>query len=127
MKFIIPGRPISKKNSQRICKRADGRPFIMPSKDYMDWEEKAKWYLRPRPDKPINTPETVKCLYFMPTRHQCDMVNLLEATLDALVKAEVLEDDNYKIVVSHDGSRILYDKKNPRTEIEITEAEGYGM
>lgn len=122
MKYTIPGRPISKKNSQRIFKRADGRPFIMPSKEYKAWEETAVRYLKPKPDKPIDTPVTVKCLYFMPTRQRCDMVNLLEATLDALVKAGVLEDDNCKIVVSHDGSRVLYDKEDPRTEIEITEA-----
>lgn len=50
-----------------------------------------------------------------------DLVNLLEATCDILVHYRVLEDDNSKIVVSHDGSRVLYDKENPRVEIWITE------
>jgi hypothetical protein len=30
-----------------------------------------------------------------------------------------LADDNSNIVVSMDGSRVLYSKENPRTEIEI--------
>lgn len=59
----------------------------------------------------------------MPTKHRVDLVNLLEATCDVLVKADVLEDDNSKIVASHDGSRVLYDKANPRAEIYIERCE----
>ena len=32
---------------------------------------------------------------------------------------KVLEDDNYTIVESHDGSRVFYDKENPRVHIFI--------
>ena len=56
----------------------------------------------------------------MPTRRRVDLLNLLEASLDILVDAGILEDDNSSIVVSHDGSRVLYDKENPRAEITIT-------
>ena len=49
------------------------------------------------------------------------MTNLMEATHDILVHCGVLADDNSKIIVSVDGSRVEYDKNNPRTEIEITE------
>ena len=48
-----------------------------------------------------------------------DLVNLQEATLDVLVKYGVILDDNSNIVASMDGSRVLYDKNNPRTEIDI--------
>jgi Holliday junction resolvase RusA-like endonuclease len=48
------------------------------------------------------------------------MVNLMEATLDILVDAGVLADDNSRIVVSHDGSRVMLDRENPRAEITIT-------
>ena len=47
------------------------------------------------------------------------MTNLLEAIDDVLVKYGVIEDDNFNIVQSHDGSRVLYDKGNPRTEVYI--------
>ena len=36
-----------------------------------------------------------------------------------LVKYGVLKDDNSEIITSHDGSRVLYDKDNPRTEVTI--------
>lgn len=61
----------------------------------------------------------------MPTKRKCDLVNMLEAIDDVMVKAGLIEDDNYSIVVSHDGSRVLYDKNAPRTEIEITRLEDY--
>nr|DAZ39251.1 MAG TPA: Cytosine specific methyltransferase [Caudoviricetes sp.] len=32
-------------------------------------------------------------------------------------------DDNSRIVAGHDGTRVLYDPKNPRTEIYITKME----
>ena len=59
----------------------------------------------------------------MPTRRRVDLVNLIEATTDILVKARVLEDDHCRIVAGHDGSRVVYDKENPRAEITITALE----
>jgi Holliday junction resolvase RusA-like endonuclease len=57
----------------------------------------------------------------MPTKRRVDLVNLLEATCDVLVKYKVISDDNSRVVASHDGSRVFYDKENPRTEIFIEE------
>jgi hypothetical protein len=45
----------------------------------------------------------------------------LEAINDIMVKSGLLEDDNYSVVQSVDGSRILYDKESPRTEVCIEE------
>lgn len=120
-KITIPLPPITKKNSQRIAVR-NGRPFILPSEAYKRYEEAAGWYIR-HIEPPITEPVNVQCIYYMPTKRRCDLVNLLEATLDVLVKYHVLADDNAQIVVSHDGSRVLYDKEHPRTEIEIRAVE----
>lgn len=118
--FTVPLIPISKKNSQQILvNKATGRPFIMPSKKYKEYEKDAMWFI-PKGET-INKPVNVKCLFYMPTRRKCDLVNMQEAILDVMVKAGLLEDDNYSIVQSMDGSRVLYDKSNPRTEIYITE------
>lgn len=118
IKFTIPLPPISKKNSQQIYINAKTRkPFIMPSKKYKEYEAAALWYI-PK-NIFINCPVNVKCLFYMPTRRKCDLTNLLEAVDDVLVKAGLLADDNYTIVESHDGSRVLYDKENPRTEVYI--------
>lgn len=117
MKIIIPIAPRTKKNSQRIV-IVKGRPIIMPSKPYVEYEKKCKQYM-PKLDKPIDYPINLKVTYYMETRRKCDLTNLLQATCDILVKYGILEDDNYSIVASFDGSKAEYDKSSPRVEIFI--------
>ena len=120
VKFTIPLPPISKKNSQQIVRRKNGTPFIVPSKKYKEYESKATRFV-PLRLKAIEVPVNVKAVFYMPTHRVVDLVNLQEALLDVLVKCQFLLDDNSRIVVSMDGSRVDYDKENPRTEVEITE------
>lgn len=118
IRFTINLPPITKKNHGRIVRnRRTGKPLMLPSEQYEAYEKNAGWFLKPMG---IDYPVNVKCLYFMPTRRRVDLVNLLECTDDVLVKYGVIKDDNSTIVVSHDGSRVLYDKDRPRTEIIIT-------
>lgn len=131
MEFIIHEQPVSKKNSQQILvNRGTGRPFISPSKKYKEYEKAAlreltdqglKYSYEKGVDFPLTGAYNVRCVFYMGTRRAVDLVNMLECACDVLVKAGVLEDDNCNIVISHDGSRVLYDKENPRTEIELTE------
>lgn len=115
--FTIPLPPVTKKNSQEIMVRG-GKPFVMPSRKYREYEAQALWFV-PRRRNPITDAVNVKCLFYMQTRRKCDLTNLLEAVDDIMVKAGLLADDNYTIIAAHDGSRVLFDKENPRTEIEI--------
>lgn len=135
IKIVIGINPVTKKNSSRIigmgkqcpvCRKSP-RQIIIPSKQYSDYEKQAGLYLAPLKIPKITYPVNVKCLYYMKTRRKVDLVNLLEATDDVLVKYGVLEDDNSQIVVGHDGSRVLYDKAFPRTEIIITEVKEDGL
>lgn len=51
------------------------------------------------------------------------MTNQANTCVEILRKAArfgVIKDDNSRIVAGHDGSRVLYDKENPRVEITIT-------
>ena len=62
----------------------------------------------------------------MPTRRRVDLTNLLEALDDVLRIHGTIKDDSAQspaIVVSHDGSRVVYDKNNGMTEVEIMEIE----
>lgn len=122
IKFKIPLPPITKKNSQQIfINRATGRPFIMPSQKNKEYERDAMPFI-PK-NIYINCPVNVKCLFYMPTKRKCDLTNLLEAIDDIMVKAGLLSDDNYTVIASHDGSRVYYDKSNPRTEVYIEPVE----
>lgn len=122
IKFTVPLTPISKKNSQQIMRNTvTGRPFIMPSKKYKQYENDAALFI-PK-NIFISEPVNIKCLFYMPTKRMCDLTNMLEAIDDIMVKTGLLADDNFNIVVGHDGSRVLYDKNNPRTEVYITPIE----
>lgn len=99
-----------------------GRVWIAPSERYKQYETESGWFIKCKNAK-IDHPVNVKCLFYMATRRKPDLNNLLEAATDVLVHYKVIADDNANIVAAHDGSRVLYDKDNPRTEIYISDME----
>jgi Holliday junction resolvase RusA-like endonuclease len=130
--FEIPLEPRTKKNSAMIAGIGSRCPFcgkfkkqfIRQGRAHDIYVHKALPYVKPIPEKPIDTPVHIKYLFYMGTHRIVDKLNLQAAADDLLVMAGVLKDDNSRIVVSHDGSRVLYDKERPRTEIIITDYEG---
>lgn len=120
---LIPLNPTTKKNQQRIIRnRRTGGLMIVQSEKYLQYEREAGFFLK-IPDKPIEQPVNVKCLFFRNTERKCDLTNLLEAIDDILVKYGVLADDNFKVLAGHDGSRVYVDRERPRTEITIETLE----
>lgn len=132
---MIPLNPKTKKNNQDIMFRSSlkggfykkttygfkyvGVPFISQNNAYKQYENSAGWFLKKLPE-PISEPVNVKCTFYRPDRKRVDLTNLLEAIDDILVKYKIIKDDTFTILAGHDGSRVLIDKDNPRTEIEIT-------
>lgn len=124
--YRIPLRPVTKKNSQKII-RVNGRLMITPSPQYRRYEKAAGNWLIPS-EPPIASPVNVKCTYyFHPNKDGSipknlpDLVNLIEATCDVLVKHRIILDDNCGIIRSHDGSEVIYDPFHEEcTEVEIT-------
>jgi len=130
--FTIPGDPKPKKNNPiPIIYRDKRKPYkqffkhmdigfrilIIPSAIFTKYQKHALKHI-PQIAKPFEE-INLKVLYYRETRRKIDLVNLLEATCDILVKAEFIKDDDSKCVISTDGSRVFYDKTNPRTEIFI--------
>lgn len=121
--FTIKVEPRTKKNSQRMIKnQRTGKMFPVPSAQFKEYETAAGWFI-PK-NVAIDYPVNIRCLFFMGTRRKCDLTNLLEAIDDIMVKYNVIIDDNYSIVAGHDGSRVYYDKENPRTEVYIERLKG---
>lgn len=114
MKFTIPFEIKTKKNSSRVIK-SKGRTIVLPSKQYTEFEKNAIKYC---PKLNIDYPVILKAVFYMSTRRKIDLNNALAFT-DLLVKAGTIVDDNCRIVVGFDGSRIDYDKDNPRVEVEL--------
>ena len=123
LSFTIPLAPITKKNSQQIITNPrTKRPMIIPSAKFRQYQKDAGVFLRGKFSK-IEDPINIKAIYYMPTRRRVDLTNLHEALHDVLVHYGVITDDNSSVIVSTDGSRVKYDKDNPRTEVTITPAE----
>lgn len=136
--FTITGNPVSSKNSRPIfINKATGSRFIGKSKllkDYMDkglyeldrqkkYDIRNLCYRKYDPDfegardYPITIPVEVTFKFYCKDNRKRDLVNLCQAPLDLLQKAEIISDDS--MVKSLDGSRIYYDKENPRTELTL--------
>lgn len=118
--FTILLDPRTKKNHQKIITNSKtGRPMVIQSEAYKRYEHDAAWFMPHC--KTIDKPVNIRAVFYMPTKRRVDLVNLLQALCDILVKYSVIEDDNSNIVASFDGSEVRYDKENPRTEVWIYE------
>lgn len=132
LRYTIPIEPRTKKNHLRIAgsgKKCPAcgrflRQYILQSKQHDLYRQEAQRFLNPKPDAPIEQPVEVVYHFYMKTKRVVDMVNLIQSANDILAEAQILQDDNSKIIVSHDGTRVLYDKERPRTEILIKTLEG---
>ena len=123
LRFTIPLDPKTKKNNQQIVK-VRGRYMLIQNKRYREYERAAGEYL-PKLKRPIDEPVVVKAVFFRGSKRRVDKANLEEALDDILVHHGVLADDNRDIIASTDGTRVLYDKSNPRTEVTIAPLNEY--
>lgn len=124
--ITFTGDPRTKKNHQQVIRnRKTGKTMVIPSKDARTYAEACVAQIPPElRNANLPGPVNVQVEYYMRTRRRVDLVNLLQGTLDILAKeAHVLEDDNSQVIAGLDGSRVLYDKDNPRAEITITDFE----
>lgn len=123
IEFTIPLPPVTKKNSSRIVYSYNkGQPKLIPSKRFTEYQKSCGWFIK-KPSKSIECKVNIKAVYCMPTRRRVDITNLHSALHDVLVHYGVIKDDSCDIVVATDGSRVIYDKDNPRTEVTITRSE----
>ena len=117
----MKGNPRPKKNSMQFHRYSSGKTVLLQSDTFLAYKEAFLLQIRNKyKGQPISEAVNIKCIYYRGDRRKTDLVNLENGTLDLLVEAGILEDDNFKIVVSMDGSRVYYDKNNPRVEIYIT-------
>lgn len=124
VEFTIPIEPKTKKNSQKIIHGKNGGVKIVQSEQYRRYVRDTALILasaKTKNDirKPISEPVHIRALFYRKTKRIVDLTNLQECLHDVLVGCGILEDDSCRIIVSTDGSRVRYDKKNPRTEVAI--------
>lgn len=126
--ILIPLPPYTKKNSQDIfykyIDKPDGTrkrvPFVSPSSQFKQYEKDCGIFLRPLG---IDYPVNVMAKFYVSAMRVTDLTNLNEALHDILQDYGVIIGDDCRIIVGTDGSRVYYDKENPRTEVLITRTD----
>lgn len=127
--LYVEGAPRTKKNSLRRRWSTDetGKRHLksIPSEAFDAYEKialpqlEAQW----RGRAPVEQPVNLRCAFYIDADRVVDTVGLYQAIADILVDAKVLADDERRIVVSWDGSRVWVDRERPRVEVVI---EGAG-
>lgn len=102
-------------------------PKLLPNEEYERYAKAAIPFLKANFEKcgTIDYPVNLKCIFYVNEQHKGTLSGYLQAVQDLLVEAGILADDNRNIVASVDGSEVLYDKENPRTEVTITRKKNY--
>lgn len=126
-KFTITGRPITKKAHQQIVfNKKTGRRYIIQSKYYKKFEQRAMIELLAQKPKRTITGQVDVCVkYWLPNRRSHpDLAGLIQATGDVLQKAEIISNDRNirRWGIGCEHSEIMgIDKQNPRQEIVVRE------
>ena len=120
--FSIPGRPATKKNSQRIVK-SGGRMFILPSKAFCEYQAHCKALLgdiiKESTQLPINYGISVQMTVFMDNKRIGDHCGYMQAMGDILQHIGVITDDKWITWITPEDSWIFIDKECPRVELVI--------
>ena len=122
IQFTIPVHPVSLKT-----KYGKSRNIIIPSKKYKEFEAECMPFLFQVKTQAgvVDFPVNMAVSFYVSKKLKYDLTNLLEAIDDAAVKSGFIADDNRDIIAGHDGSRVYYDKLNPRIEVTITQMDDY--
>lgn len=123
--YTIYGDCASQKNNKRIVyNKRTNKPMIVSSKKATEWRKRALEQMKADhvPKLMLDEPLNAKIIIYRKNRRggAGDLNNFLQAPLDVLVEYGVIKDDNRDIIYSVDGSRLEYDKENPRVEIELS-------
>ena len=125
--YVIPLDPRTKKNHMTIagtgpkCPKCGKRKrqFVRQGAAHSKYAFESAQFLNPRPREPIEGEVHIVYILYMQTKRRVDDLNLYASLDDILVHEKILKDDCIKFIRSRDGSRVLYDKDNPRAEIYI--------
>lgn len=117
--FTVTGAPRTKKNhGERWRPKGSNRVLTVPSKAWREWAQFAVIEnMVPFQDyESVQIEVNCRALFY---RDACrgDAVGYYQGLADLLEKRGVVQDD--KLVVSWDGSRLLIDRENPRTEVVL--------
>ena len=149
IKIVFPGHPMVKKNGAKTSMffkdQKTGRliqrksPVHYYTTQYRDWAKIAIQTLAVFKSKhtdipfPLTAKMNLRCLFYLGKDIKVDLSALYEGVQDCMAgnagiefknvtanMYQIIEDDSARYIGSHDGSRVLLDYTNPRTEVYLT-------
>jgi len=122
LSFNIPGRPATKKTSQRVVRRG-GFTRILPSLLYEKYENHCKAYCdsiwKDLGYNPMDFGISIKLKVYLDSWIVGDECGYQQAHGDIIQKHGIIADDMWIHWVDNGEHMIHYDKENPRIEVEI--------
>lgn len=112
----ISGQTPAQKNRKVISYRGK-TPFLRTADTVKQWQDMAALELR-KYDLAIKGKVIVHYAFFVKDNRRRDLDNMIATVNDALVKAGIIEDDNWQTLIIA-GADARIDKENPRAEITI--------
>lgn len=125
--YQIPLDPRTKKNHMTIAGKGPKCPkcgkrqrqYVRQGAPNTKFAFEAARFLNPKPAQPYDGELHIIYKLYMQTRRRVDDLNLYASLDDLLVSGGIIKDDCIKYIRNRDGSRVDYDKENPRAEIYI--------
>lgn len=122
LSFSIPGRPSTKKTSQRVVRRG-GFTKILPSLLYEKYEKHCKSYCediwKNQDLPPIDCGIGIKLRVYLDSWVVGDECGYQQAHGDIIQAHGIIADDMWIHWLDNNEHMIHYDKENPRIEVEI--------
>lgn len=117
MQITISGQTPAKKNARQIFVK-NGRIVNIPSKNHAIWEKQALLQLKSEYRGHADKPVTIAYSFYVKDNRRRDLDNMIASINDVLVKAKLIEDDNWQ-TLSIGGANAYIDKNNPRCELWV--------
>ena len=121
-RYVFRGEVASKKNS-KVLARVKGRPMLLPSRKYQEWEKRARLAIMAegRPTEPLKAARLFMVIYHGDLIKR-DSNNATQGVQDVLVDMGVLEDDNWMVIGTPDVTHMV-DVTDPRLEVTVEPVE----
>lgn len=125
--FRLDRPPLTKKTSQSIGRRGDGKPFVMSSpaqKGYQKFAAQVLYLqgLKQGLSVPLTQCVQVTATFWLDADRPTDLTNLEQMLGDCLQSAGII--DNDALICSWDGSRKGVSYRQPRTELVVRTYDG---
>lgn len=121
-RYVFRGEVASKKNS-KVLARVKGRPMLLPSRKFQEWEKRARLAIMAEgsPPEPLKAARLSMVIYHGDLIRR-DSNNATQGVQDVLVDMGVLEDDNWMVIGTPEVAHMV-DVEDPRMEVTVEESE----